>query len=158
MRALRVMAAALCLCGGSTGDASAQARVDRKAAESAIVKADQALCQATIDRNLDRFLSFVDDDATFSGGAAPLRGKDAVGQGWAPYFKQGGPTLTWKPIKAEVLVGGDVGYTVGTWERRATGPDGNPSIARGNYLTVWEKQADGTWNAVFDTGSTGPPK
>jgi ketosteroid isomerase-like protein len=152
------MAAALCLCAGSTLDAGAQARVDRKAAASAIVKADQAFCQAAIDRNLDRFLSFVADEATFSGGAAPLRGKDAVAQGWAPYFREGGPTLTWKPIKAEVLVGGDVGYTVGTWERRASGPDGKPSIARGNYLTVWKKQADDTWKAVFDTGSTEPSK
>jgi ketosteroid isomerase-like protein len=131
-----VIAAALCLCGGSTLDAGAQAGVDRKAAETAIVKADRAFCQATIDRNLDRFLSFVADDATFSGGGEVFRGKDAVARGWAPFFKAGGPTLTWKPIKAEVLVGGDVGYTVGTWERRAPGLDGKPSIAPGNYLTV----------------------
>jgi hypothetical protein len=32
-----------------------------------------------------------------------------------------------------------------------------PGVTRGNYLTVWKKQADGAWQAVFDTGSTFPP-
>jgi ketosteroid isomerase-like protein len=84
------MAAAFCLCGGSTLGAGAQARADRQAAETAIVKVDDVFCQATIDRNLDRFLSFVADDATFSGGGEVFRGKDAVAQGWAPFFKAGG--------------------------------------------------------------------
>jgi ketosteroid isomerase-like protein len=37
---------------------------------------------------------------------------------------------------------------------RIGAPAARASIARGNYLTVWKKQADGTWKAVFDTGST----
>ena len=150
------MAVVVCLCGAWTVGAGAQGRVDRKAAESAIVKADREFCQALIDRNLDRFLSFVADETTFSGGAAPLRGKDAVAQGWARYFKAGGPTVTWKPIKADVLVGGDVGYTVGTWERRTPDADGKLAITHGDYLTVWEKQTDGAWKVVFDTGSSAP--
>ena len=27
---------------------------------------------------------------------------------------------------------------------------------RGEYLTVWKKQRDGTWQVIFDTGSTLP--
>jgi len=155
MSASRAMAVVVCLCGAWTLSAGAQ-RVDRKAAESAIVRADRDFCQALVDRNLERFLSFVADDTTFSGGAAPLRGKDAVAQGWARYFKEGGPTVTWKPIKADVLVGGDVGYTVGTWERRTPDADGKLVVTHGDYLTVWEKQTDGAWKVVFDTGSSAP--
>ena len=28
---------------------------------------------------------------------------------------------------------------------------------RGEYLTVWRKQRDGSWKVIFDTGSTLPP-
>ena len=64
--------------------------------------------------------------------------------------------LTWAPTKAESLVAGDVGYTVGTWERRTKVADGTVKVTHGQYLTVWQKQKDGTWQATFDTGSTAP--
>jgi len=31
---------------------------------------------------------------------------------------------------------------------------GQPAVTRGNYLTVWRKQADGAWRISFDTGSS----
>ena len=49
---------------------------------------------------------------------------------------------------------GDLGYTVGTWERRAAPGGGQTAVTRGNYLTVWKKQADGAWRVSFDTGSS----
>jgi ketosteroid isomerase-like protein len=135
----------------------AQAANDRKAAEAAIIKADEAFCQATIDRDINRFLALVAEDATFGGGTPnQQRGRDAIARGWAPYFMPDGPTLTWKPAKAEVLAGGDVGYSTGFSEQRSKGPDGTIRVSRGNYLTVWRRQADGSWKAVFDTGSSAP--
>jgi ketosteroid isomerase-like protein len=132
----------------------AQVAVDRKTAEAAIIKADEAFCQATIDRDINRFLALVAEDATFGGGTpSQQRGRDAVAKAWAPYFRPDGPTLTWKPTKAEVLASGDVGYSTGLSEQRSKGPDGTIRVSRGNYLTVWRKQSDGSWKAVFDTGS-----
>jgi ketosteroid isomerase-like protein len=133
---------------------AAQSAADRKAAEAAIIKADEAFCQATIDHDVDRFRSLVADEATFGGGTpGQTRGLAAIVNAWTPFLRAGGPTLTWKPTHAEVLVAADVGYTVGTWERRAKAADGTTSIAHGQYMTVWQKQADGSWKAVFDTGS-----
>ena len=48
--------------------------------------------------------------------------------------------------------------TVGKWERRAKGADGQMGIAHGQYITVWKKQSDGRWKAVFDTGGEEPEK
>ena len=31
------------------------------------------------------------------------------------------------------------------------------SAFAGNYMTVWEKQPDGTWKVLFDTGDPDPP-
>jgi ketosteroid isomerase-like protein len=55
-----------------------------------------------------------------------------------------------------MLVGGDVGVTVGNWTRRARTPDGRTTETRGQYTTTWLKQKDGSWKVVFDIGSTEP--
>ena len=75
---------------------------------------------------------------------------------WSDFFTPDGPTLTWTPIKGEVIGAGDVGYTTGRSLFRQKSADGKVTERRGQYLTVWRKQADGSWKVVFDTGSTLP--
>ncbi len=141
----------LCLIAGGLR-LSAQ-KPDIKAAQAAIMKADEDFNQSVADRNRDRFLSLIADGATFGGGSAnEPKGKDAIWKSWSVFFDPKGPTLTWHPSKAEVLAGGDVGYTTGFSERRAP----NGAVNKGNYLTVWKKQQDGSWKAIYDTG-TGVP-
>jgi ketosteroid isomerase-like protein len=119
-----------------------------------MMKADRDFNQTVVDRDLPRFLSFLADDAKFESAGAV--GKDAVAKAWAAYFEANGPTITWAPTKAESLVAGDVGFTVGTWERHLKDARGNAIVRRGQYLTVWRKQKDGEWRVIFDTGSTSP--
>ena len=121
------------------------------------MKADADFNQAVADRDLNRFLSFIGEPVTFNGGTPDeIHGRDAVAKEWAPFFQANGPRLTWKPTKAEILGHGDLGYTVGSWERRAAPVGQAPATAvtRGNYLTVWKKQPDGAWRIAFDTGSS----
>jgi ketosteroid isomerase-like protein len=134
--------------------ASAQTTDVRKAAEAGMLKADRGFNQAMADHDLNRFLSFVAPDAAFD--SAEGRGRDAVAKAWAPFFSPNGPTIRWSPTKAEALVAGDVGYTIGTWERHSKDAAGKEVVRRGQYLTVWRKQKDGSWLATFDTGSTAP--
>ena len=125
------------------------------AAVAAIMKADADFNQAVANRDLKRFLSFVGEPATFNGGTPDeVHGRDALAKDWARYFQTNGPRLTWKPTKAEILGKGDLGYTVGSWELRAEPAGAQAAVTRGNYLSVWRKQADGAWRVVFDTGST----
>jgi ketosteroid isomerase-like protein len=150
-RAVLVMLGVLGLLGPSAA-ASAQGAAARKTAEAAMLKADRDFNQAMAARDKARFLSFVAEDATFN----TNRGREAVGNAWAPFFEPDGPKITWSPTKAESLVAGDVGYTVGTWERRTKAADGTVKVTHGQYLTVWQKQKDGSWQASYDTGSTAP--
>ena len=132
----------------------AQRADPNRTAVAAIMKADADFNQAVADRNLTRFLSFIAEGATFNGGTPDeIRGHDAIAKDWAPFFEPMGPRLTWAPTKAEVLGAGDLGYSVGTSEFRSTA-DGKTTVRRGNYLTVWRKQADGAWRVVYDSGST----
>ncbi len=35
--------------------------------------------------------------------------------------------------------------------------DGKPEVRTGMYVTIWKKQADGSWKAAVDLGSAAPP-
>ncbi len=60
--------------------------------------------------------------------------------------------LTWGPMRS--IESGELGYTYGTWSSR--GKDQPVEAAeRGTYVTIWRKQADGTWKFVLDTGNPG---
>ena len=128
---------------------------DLKAAAAAIMAADRAFNQSVAARDRVKFLSFIADNATFVE-TSDMRGHDAILKGWESFFQKDGPTLTWEPTKGEVLVGGDVGYTAGSWVRRGRTPEGTLAETRGQYLTTWRKQKDGTWKIVYDIGSTAP--
>jgi ketosteroid isomerase-like protein len=53
-------------------------------------------------------------------------------------------TLSWAPIASRRL--GDLGFTVGKASYR-----GKESW-RSTYVTIWRRQADGSWKVLFDTG------
>jgi ketosteroid isomerase-like protein len=152
VRGVREVLGVLALLTVGAGQVAAQPAAARRQAEAAMLKADRDFNRAMVARDLNRFLSFVAEDAAFDAS----RGREAVGKAWAAFFVAGGPTITWTPTKAQALVAADVGYTVGTWERHTQAADGTSKVTRGQYLTVWRKQKDGSWQAAFDTGSTAP--
>ena len=54
------------------------------------------------------------------------------------------PVIEWEPLAGEAA--GDLGYTVGAYRIGS---------ARGNYLTVWRLEPDGSWRFVLDGGVSG---
>jgi ketosteroid isomerase-like protein len=128
-------------------------KIDTKAAAAAIMQADRDFNQSVVSRDKKKFLSIISEIAVFVGDG-PMRGHDEILNGWSPFFDPNGPTLTWEPTSAEVLVGGDVGITIGSWTRRTKAADGKTSEGRGQYVTTWQKQKDGAWKVVYDIGST----
>ena len=142
---------ALALPGAQAPPANLQAAADQ------IVKSDAAFALSVAQKDRTKFLSFIAEVTTFNGGTAnELRGRDAVMKAWADFFAPDGPTLTWTPTRGEVIGAGDVGYTTGRSVFRQKDASGKVAERRGQYLTVWRKQSDGSWKVVFDTGSTLP--
>jgi ketosteroid isomerase-like protein len=101
------------------------------------------------------FSAFIADDGIlFRPG--PVKGKEWLAKNPAPAPPSGKrPLLSWYPSVAEIAQAGDMGYTTGPWEFR---PDINDAkaVAFGNFLTVWKKQADGSWKFAIDLGISGP--
>ena len=128
-----------------------------QAAADQIVKSDAAFAQSVADKNREKFLSFIAEATTFSGGTAnELHGRDAVMKAWGDFFTPDGPTLSWTPTKGDVIGAGDVGYTTGNSVFRQKDKSGKVTERRGQYVTIWKKQSDGSWKVVFDTGSNLP--
>jgi uncharacterized protein (TIGR02246 family) len=145
--------AALCLFAPASPGA-----VDLDAERVAVQRADSAMSEATARRDLAGFLSFLTEDVWFiPNGAETAVGRDGVARLWAALFQQSGPTLTWRPTGADVAASGDLAYTRGEFESKGTDAEGKPFTRTGRYLTVWRKQADGSWKVAVDTSDPGPP-
>jgi ketosteroid isomerase-like protein len=67
-------------------------------------------------------------------------------------------TLTWEPLKGDVAESGELGYTFGRWEIKSKTTSGIDTLTNGVYISVWKKQADGSWRFVLDGGHTTPQK
>ena len=65
------------------------------------------------------------------------------------------PLLNWYPIVADIARAGDMGWTTGPWEFKSDIKEAKP-VAFGNFLTVWKKQADGTFKFAIDLGISNP--
>jgi len=84
-----------------------------------------------------------------------VTGTEAIAEMMGPFFATPGVSLTWDPDTASASAGGDMGWTSGRYESRSPGPEGE-TIQHGRYLTIWRRQADGTWKVDLDTGVPDP--
>lgn len=67
-----------------------------------------------------------------------------------PMTRQPGePLLEWWPTFVGVALSGDLGFS--------TGPAAENGTPYGHYLTIWRRQADGSWRWVYDGGSAADP-
>jgi hypothetical protein len=65
--------------------------------------------------------------------------------------------MDWDPQEAFVSKSGDMGWTWGRATRKVKDKDGKLVERNSQYLSIWEKQPDGSWKFVADTGNdTGP--
>jgi ketosteroid isomerase-like protein len=61
-------------------------------------------------------------------------------------------SLTFQSTRAMASKGGDMVYSQGTYTMTMTNPKTKEPITdKGKYLTVYTKQADGSWKVVADT-------
>jgi uncharacterized protein (TIGR02246 family) len=102
--------------------------------------------------------SYYDKDiAVLMAGQPTMRGKAEVTGNLAKMFA-GTKFSDVKFNTSTVDVGGDYAIETGTYEMTVTEPGKKPVPDKGKYLTVWKKQADGSWKIYRDMpNSDGPP-
>ena len=103
------------------------------------------------EKNLDAFTAYVASDARFVAGRV-LRGREEVVEGWKPFFAEEGPRLSWRPAIIEVLATKDLALSRGPYRSESTSESGETMVAWGTFNSVWQRQANGQWQVLFDAG------
>jgi ketosteroid isomerase-like protein len=140
-----------------TGDAgAAPPAFDEAAVKDSLMQADRDFAAATGERGVEGWVSyFAPDGAMVTSGRGEVEGHEAIRDIMAPVLADSAPRLLWEPVHAEVGHGGDLGYTIGRSQRVAR-DSAETLLGTGNYLTVWRRQADGTWKVERDIGTYTP--
>jgi ketosteroid isomerase-like protein len=126
-------------------------KMNNQATLDSLVEAERAFASASVAKGMrEAFIMNLADDSTL------FRPHAVAGRKWMMEQPARSGLLTWKPIFADVSASGELGYTTGPWEFRRNGPD-DKEVAHGNFVSLWKKQADGTWKVVVDTGISNPP-
>jgi ketosteroid isomerase-like protein len=126
---------------------------DAQAAEAVLLRTDREFNAATQSRRAEGWMSFMADDVVLLR-EKPTVGREAVGAEIQKTFADPNFVLTWEPVRGEMFKSGDMGYTVGRWTASSISAQGQKRTSQGTYLTVWKKQADGSWKAIWDGGAS----
>jgi uncharacterized protein (TIGR02246 family) len=101
---------------------------------------------------------FTEDGSGLYPGAGILNGKAAIKAAMVPILADPNFSLTFQSTRAMASKGGDMVYSQGTYTMTMTNPKTKKLITdKGKYLTVYTKQADGSWKAVADTFNSDSP-
>ena len=136
--------------------AASLAATDRTQALKQLAAMEDEFCAATRAMGiLAAFKHYATPDAVMlSVDPRKFRGADAIDRAIGP--DRPGVTVTWKAERSELSEDGSLGYNYGRYEWRFPGPDGQPAVSSGWFLTIWKRQPDGTWRFVLDTGVPDP--
>ena len=105
-------------------------------------------------RDVEKTLSYWTDDAVvISAGQPILKGKNAIRQMVEGGYKNPSFKISWEPKSAEISKSGDLGYLIEDSQITVNDSTGKPVTQHFKSVTVWKKQADGTWKNVVDVMS-----
>ena len=136
--------------------AACQPEIDLEAERAALFHADESWAAAAEAGDVERIFAFWTEDAVIYPPVGPaVEGIEAIREFVQRNRAREGFAIGWSPTGAEVSSAADVGYTFGSWRRTAPGPDGTPVSSSGNYVSLWRKQADGSWRCSVEISNLG---
>ena len=148
---LTCLAAALTACGKSSSNAN-------RSGDVAAIKAIETRWRSDFAaKDAAKFAAdYAADAVAMSPGAAPLVGRAAIESGERQTFAEPAAQMTFTSTKVEVSASGDLAVSHGTFTDTFTYPPAHgPITLRGDYVTVFKKQADGSWKAAYDISTPG---
>ena len=101
---------------------------------------------------------YTDDGNLMVPNSPVMAGKEAIGKAMKDVLADPNWSLALQPVQVEVSRGGDLGYTRGTYVLIATDPASRQAVnEKGRFVTIFRKQADGSWKAVQDINNAEAP-
>jgi uncharacterized protein (TIGR02246 family) len=102
-------------------------------------------------------MSYADDAVVMPPNAPAMRGGADIKKGFADMLAMM-TTTNFSAKTDDVMVGGDLAVETGTYEwsfKPIKG--GKEATEKGKYVTVWKRQADGSWKCIRDIFNSDTP-
>jgi ketosteroid isomerase-like protein len=149
MKKIRITSALLIILIGCNN----QPTVDIAKEKEAMKQADIRFSDLSKQKGMKAaFLQYMDSTAALlRPNHYPIVGKDA--QEYLQKINDSSFSLVWEPENAQLAASGDLGYTYGIYTYHD-----KDTTYQGTYVSIWKKQADGSWKFVLDTGNPGVGK
>jgi ketosteroid isomerase-like protein len=120
-----------------------------------LLKADRDFSDMSVREGMfSAFLFYIADDGVIlRDNSFPSKGKQALRERFSGKSDTSF-VLSWEPLYEKISDSGELGYTYGIHSTldKATG-----QITKGTYITIWQRQTDGSWKFILDTGTQGLP-
>ena len=110
-------------------------------------------------RSVDDLTSHYAEDAYFvAPGVKGISGKPGIRKAYEEGLKDPNFNVTFSSDNVGVAKSGDIAYSQGRFHQQWTDPKTKKVVSGdGTFLTVYQKQADGSWKAVKDCSMLDPP-
>jgi ketosteroid isomerase-like protein len=127
----------------------------KRSASGALLQTDRAFSAMSVKEGMHKAFLFymADSGMILRDNSYPIRSRQSL----TSLFEKSSDTsfvLTWEPFYEKLSQSEDLGFTVGTFTNqiKRTG-----EVSKGTYVTIWQKQKDGSWEFILDTGTQGLP-
>lgn len=157
---LLVSALALAGCAQPTQAPAPTPPPDTRAADEAAIHAAVKEWSASARaKDVDKFTAVYAEDAVVMMEDAPdVRGKAAIREAMTGMMQDPNFALSFEASKVVVARSGDLAYETGTYTMTMSDAKKKPAPDGGQYVVVWQKQADGAWKVVIDAPVSDPPE
>jgi uncharacterized protein (TIGR02246 family) len=133
---------------------------DTRAADvKAVQDLEASLVKDIATKDADKVANYyVEDGSILLPNMPVITGRENIKAVWKQALADPNFSLTFQSARAEASKGGDLVYSTGTYSMTMSAPKGEKLVTdKGKYLTVFRKQADGTWKIVADMSSSDLP-
>lgn len=128
-----------------------QPKIDKNAEGEKLLQLSREWSQVASTGDVEKTLSYWADNAYMvSAGQAPLKGKQAIRKMVEESFKMPGFRISWQPQTVEVSESGDMAYLIENSQTSFTDSTGKLVTLNNKAVSIWRKQADGSWKNVVD--------
>lgn len=134
-------------------------KVDTKTEGEKLMQLSRDWSKSAVTDSIEKTLSYWADDAiVMSPGEPALKGKQAIrgmieGTSKIPGFK-----ISWEPLSVVVSKSGDMAYMIEQNQITVSDSLGNPITQYNKAVTIWRKEADGSWKNVVDMWNAKPAR
>jgi ketosteroid isomerase-like protein len=130
---------------------------DTKAEGEKLMQISREWSKTAATGSIEKTLSYWADDAVvLSPGQPPIKGKNSIREMVQGTSKIPGFKISWEPLSVSVSKSGDLAYMIEQNQITFNDSLGKPITEFNKGVTIWRKEADGSWKNVVDIWNTDP--